>query len=89
MNTKTILFFLIVLSLFLLSCQKRSTELGSLSFQELCQQNGDQWMEMEPMKEGKMLSTQKCFGCMVGENHFCSGEEYSGYINTLPSWMKS
>ncbi len=88
MNKKILIFVLSILSVLLWSCQERSAELGSLGFQELCQQNGDQWMEMEPIKEGKMLSAQKCFGCMIGENHFCSGEEYSAYINTLPSWLR-
>lgn len=78
----------VFLLLLLTSCQKRGTELGTQTFEQLCTANGDQWMAMEPIKEGKMVSSQQCVGCMIGENHFCTVEEYVDYVNLLPSWMR-
>lgn len=76
---------LIVLTLFLFSFfrQPRVTELGNMDYEELCKVNKNMWMEMEPYRNGKKISEEKCFGCMIGVNHFCKAEEYIYYIKDL------
>lgn len=66
----------------------RTTELGNLTFEELCKKNGDQWMEMEPIRKGKVIGEAMCFGCMIADNHFCSDDEYIGYVKNLPSFVR-
>ena len=64
------------------------TELGNLTFEELCKQNSDQWMEMEETRGGKSISTTMCSGCMIADSHFCSADEYTSYIESLPSFIR-
>lgn len=84
-----IVILLIILILwFAVFREPRVTELGNLTYEELCKGNGDQWMEMEPTSKGKMTSDTMCFGCMIADNHFCSVDEYIGYIKSLPSFVR-
>ena len=66
----------------------RSTELGNLTFEEFCKSNNDMWMEMEPTRNGEKLSDEMCFGCMIADSHFCSADEYTSYIESLPSFIR-
>jgi len=77
-----IIFFVSVAYLSL--SKTRSTD-SSLGFENLCSKNGDQWMVMEPWKDGKKISSQECAGCMIADNHFCTAEEYIAYIKSLPT----
>ena len=52
-----------------------------LSFEELCKKNGNTWMKMQPIKDGKMSGEPACDGCMVGNNHLCSIGEYLQVLN--------
>lgn len=61
-----------------------SIDITGLTYEELCIKNGDQWMEMEPTIKGKKLSTEMCRGCMIADNHFCTADEYIGYVKNLP-----
>lgn len=84
---KTFMIFLFVLIILVVACSKqKSADIGNRSYEERCKSNGDIWMEMEPMIEGEMISDQKCFGCMIGNNHFCTVDEYTNYINGLQSY---
>ena len=54
-------------------------------FQRLCtERTPDNWMSMKGMKDGKFSSEKSCWGCMSddGMNHFCSMEEYKGYLSS-------
>ena len=64
----------------------RSVDMTGLTYEQLCKSNGDQWMVMEPWKDGKQVSSEKCAGCMIADNHLCNAEEYIGYIKTLPGF---
>lgn len=55
-------------------------ELGDNSYEELCKKNRDVWMEMEFVIDGKKISDEKCFGCMIDDNHFCKVNEYIEHI---------
>ncbi len=70
------------------SKKPRVTELNGMSYEELCKKNKDLWMEMEPWKDGKKISSEKCMGCMIGDNHFCKSEEYVNYIKKIPGMEK-
>ena len=59
------------------------TELEDNSYEELCKKNSDIWMEMEPWINGEKISDEKCYGCMIGENHFCDVNNYIEYIKKL------
>ncbi len=63
--------------------QPRSADITGLTYEQLCNKNGDQWMVMEPWVDGKKISDTPCAGCMIADNHFCTTEEYTGYIKTL------
>lgn len=55
-----------------------STE-GDLAFKALCIEDKGEgaWMKMKPMKEGKILSENTCWGCMVDNNNMiCDKSEY-------------
>ena len=82
-----VLLTLLILSYSILK-KPRITELGNLTFEELCKQNSDQWMEMEETRRGKPISTTMCFGCMIADSHFCSADEYISYIESLPSFVR-
>ena len=66
----------------------RTTEMGSLTFEELCKNNGDQWMEMEETRKGKPISNTMCFGCMIVDNHFCNVNDYIEYVKDLPAFVR-
>ena len=54
-------------------------------FEGLCtERTPDNWMSMRGMKGGKFSSEKSCWGCMSddGMNHFCSMEEYKGYLSS-------
>jgi len=86
----TLIFVILIVSLILfLSLRKpRSTELGNLTFEELCKGNNGQWMKMEETRRGKPTSTTMCFGCMIADNHFCDANDYVSYIKQLPSFVR-
>lgn len=68
----------------LISLEKtRSIDMEGLTFEQLCNNNGDQWMVMEPWRDGKKISDQQCEGCMIGSNHFCAPEAYVDYVRSL------
>jgi len=52
-----------------------------LSFEELCKKNGNNWMKMQPILNGKMVDAPACDGCMVGNNHLCALGEYLQVLN--------
>ncbi len=53
----------------------------NISFEELCKKNGNNWMKMQPIKDGKIIDAPACDGCMVGNNHVCSLGEYLQALN--------
>ncbi len=63
----------------------RSADIDGLTYKQLCAKNGDMWMEMPPIRDGKVVSSQKCEGCMIDASHFCSVEEYTNYIKQMTS----
>lgn len=71
------------------AAKKRSTDITGLAtasgYQDLCVKNSDQWMVMEPLRNGKKISDQACAGCMIGGNHFCAPKEYVDYVKSLPA----
>ncbi len=78
--------FILIVGTLLISKTKISgkvTELGDNSYEELCEKNGDMWMEMEPWINGEKISDEECYGCMIGENHFCDVNNYIEYIKKL------
>ena len=52
-----------------------------LNFEELCKKNGNSWMKMQPIVDGKMVDAPACDGCMIGNNHVCSIGEYLQVLN--------
>lgn len=78
----------IAVSLFFIFRTSRTTELGIFTFEELCRKNGDQWMEMKSMKNGKEIEGKMCYGCMIADNHFCIIEEYVYYVKNLPTIVR-
>ena len=78
-----IILVVLVLASFSSFKQLKIVELGDLTYELLCKTNRDMWMEMEPWRNGKKISDERCFGCMVGENHFCNVEEYIEYVKIL------
>ncbi|MBI4010199.1 MAG: hypothetical protein HY361_03355 [Candidatus Aenigmarchaeota archaeon] len=85
-----VIIALLIISFLLFSFfrKPRSTELGNLTFEELCKNNGDQWMEMEETRKGKPTSTSMCSGCMIADNHFCDVDEYIEYVKKLPDFVR-
>ena len=77
-----ILVVVIVILLFLISrnSKTRFVDAPDITYEGLCEKNGDMWMEMQPFKDGKAISLNKCIGCMIDTNHFCFREEYINYI---------
>ena len=73
----------LVLTISISSRKTRITDMKDLTFEELCNKNGDMWMEMESWREGKKISDEKCFGCMIGDNHFCTAQEYIDNIKEI------
>ncbi len=80
-----IIIVLAVSILWLAASKPRIMELGTLSYEEVCKKNGDQWMVMEPWIKGKSIGDQPCAGCMIADNHFCKADEYITYMKSLPS----
>lgn len=76
------------LLLFSIFRKPRTTELGNLTFEELCKNNGDQWMEMEETRKGKPISNDMCFGCMIADNHLCNADDYTEYVKDLPAFVR-
>lgn len=81
--TGIIIVAVVALISFYYSQQPKIAELGNLTYEELCKKNRDVWMEMEPVIDGKKISNEKCFGCMIGKNHFCDVNDYVNYIKNL------
>ncbi len=80
-----ILAVLAALSIISVTTKSKITESSGLSYQELCVKNGDQWMVMEPWRDGKKMPGEPCTGCMIGGNHYCSQEEYLDHIKKMRS----
>jgi len=80
-----ILVILAALSIVSVTTKSRITDSAGLSYQELCVKNGDQWMMMEPWRDGKKIGGESCSGCMVGGNHYCAQEEYIDHIRKMNS----
>ena len=85
-----ILIVLFLVFAFFISTNKiRSVDMTGITFEELCEKNSGMWMEMNPWRDGKKVSDKMCFGCMIGENHFCTAQEYISYIEDIqPSKMQ-
>ena len=51
-------------------------------FEKICRQDGNQWMNMKPMKDGQFVSDVSCSGCMSpdGMNHFCDITDYKNFL---------
>lgn len=59
------------------------------NFERICENNGDSWMKMKPMKDGKFVSNSECFGCMPDEkNHICSISEYLNFDKSFGTEIK-
>ena len=53
------------------------TNKGDPEFMKLCESQNGEWMNVEPMKDGKQISAEKCWGCMPDmDNHICSKQEF-------------
>jgi len=76
---------LAVYLMWLSASRPRFMELSSMTYEELCKKNGDQWMVMEPWRKGDATGGQVCAGCMIADNHFCTVDEYISYMKGLPS----
>jgi len=74
---------LLVLAFSISSNKIRAADIVDMTFQELCEKNSDMWMNMEAWIEGKKISNEKCHGCMINDNHFCTAEEYVEYIKKM------
>lgn len=61
----------------------RSTDIVGITYKQLCDKNNDMWMQMQPMIDGKVVSSQMCDGCMIKNNHFCSVQDYTNYIRQI------
>ncbi len=77
--------FLLVVAYLISSNKIRTADITGLTFQKLCEKNGDIWMNMEAWRDGKKISDEKCYGCMINDNHFCTPEEYVEYIKKMQS----
>ncbi len=82
MKNKIIILCVFILLVFVACNKQKSADLTGKTFEQLCKDNSDIWMEMEPTLDGNMISQQKCFGCMIKDNHFCNSEDYTNYIKT-------
>ncbi len=80
--------FVVLILFFIAIREPRTIELGDLTFEELCNKNGDQWMEMEEIRKGETLSADMCFGCMIADNHFCNADDYIEYVKKLPAFVR-
>lgn len=80
-----ILIAIIIFAVILAAKKSRLTDMTNLTYEQLCNKNDDQWMVMEPWKDGKRISDTACAGCMIGGNHFCTAEEYIAYVKNLPT----
>ncbi len=76
------LVILAAISIVSVQNKNKITDSTGLSYQQFCVKNGDQWMVMEPWRDGKKIGGEACSGCMIAGNHFCSEEEYTGYIKS-------
>jgi len=55
-------------------------------FKALCEKNDGEWMLMEPMKNGEMVSEKKCWGCMADMNNMiCTMDEYQAWLSERQS----
>ena len=92
MKTKYIAFAIIIIivvvtaGVLIAGSKKRSADITGLTYQQLCGQNSDEWMVMEPWVSGKKITEETCAGCMIGDNHFCTSDEYIEYIKSLPGF---
>ncbi len=91
MKTRYVLAIILVavigLGILIAASKPRSTDIRGLTYEQLCKKNGDQWMVMEPWIGGKKVSDNPCDGCMIADNHFCTPEEYVGYVKNLPTFV--
>lgn len=77
---------LITIGVFVAGTKQRSIDMTSLTYEQLCLKNGDEWMVMQPWRNHERMAGAPCAGCMIGGNHFCESEGYVDYIRTLPSF---
>ena len=62
----------------MIGCVKTPTGkvVEAVSFQELCESNGNMFMTMPPTVDGVPTGEPPCAGCMLGGTHYCSQEAY-------------
>lgn len=87
--------FLALLILIIASCQNNvnnaqkpmqdnmKNDNADPEFKRICtERTPDNWMDMKPMMDGKLMEGDSCWGCMSddGMSHFCSMEEYKEYL---------
>ena len=65
---------------FLVSCAAEQLTKEQSSFRQTCLTNGDGWMKMSEMKDGKVVGPP-CYGCMPDDNnHYCTLKDYNGGV---------
>ena len=80
-KTRIILIMIIASLLLIISCTQSLTS-EEQKYSEICHANNHKWMKMQPMKEGKDINGQSCWGCMPDmSNHICNMNEYEEFVN--------
>ena len=93
-----IYLFLVLLILFIASCQNNADNAKMQvndnmensdfdpEFRKICtDRTPDNWMDMKPMMDGKLMEGDSCWGCMSdnGMSHFCGMGEYKEYLSSI------
>ena len=59
-----------------------NTQSANINFEEMCKNDGKEWMKMMPMINGVPTGNPACYGCMANEDtHFCDKEEYFAFVD--------
>ncbi len=74
MNAAAILSLLILLA----ACAPTQADKDLRLFQDACLAHGDGWMRMQPTINGTIVKgAAPCFGCMIGDTHYCDFREFA------------
>src|SRR3989338_725276 len=80
MKENFIMIFLVSALVIISACTSQSGTPATSEFEQLCKTNGNEWMEMEEMRNGEFVGGAICVGCMADtENHFCNVGDYLSY----------
>ena len=65
-----------LLSILVIGCSTTGNVVTDNTFKQMCKDDGNKFMTMEPTVDGVPTGQAKCTGCMIGGTHFCNQEEY-------------